>query len=211
LRERYGDRVDSLDYRYISFVPGVRETPWNKNVLGIGLSCGFIEPLRSTGLLVTHNMITRLIDILQTSECYVKNVDRESLNFATKQELFFNRDFVATHYAFAKRDDTPYWRHVTQNVSYFSDTEYYKNFARLITGTDNVERTSVPMRALCSTGYNPITQHMYESVLQENPDYNERLDRLRKILQDRKLLMETYADRLQPLSTFLQQKIYQNT
>jgi tryptophan halogenase len=210
LRERYGDRVDSLDYRYISFVPGVRETPWNKNVLGIGLSCGFIEPLRSTGLLVTHNMITRLINILETCDCYVKNVDRESFNYATKEELFFNRDFVATHYAFAKRNDTPYWQHVTQNVSY-GDSDYYKNFARLLVGKDTVERTTVPLRALCSTGYNPITQQMYEHALQQNPEYDQKLDRLKKLLQDRKLLMETYADRLQPLSTFLQQKIYQNT
>jgi hypothetical protein len=34
----------------IPFKTGVRERPWVKNVVSIGLSCGFIEPLESTAL-----------------------------------------------------------------------------------------------------------------------------------------------------------------
>jgi hypothetical protein len=37
---------------------------------------------------------------------------------ATEHELDGFRDFVASHYALSSRDDTPYWKFLTQNKSF---------------------------------------------------------------------------------------------
>ena len=52
------------DVEHIKFKHGKRRLGWCQNVIGIGLSYGFLEPLESTGLFTTHENILRLVDTL---------------------------------------------------------------------------------------------------------------------------------------------------
>lgn len=106
------------EMRLVHIKHGKREKGWVKNVIGIGLSYGFIEPLESTGLLTTHENIIRLIDILNRRQGYVTRMERETYNHITEIVTEGFAGFVAGHYAFSKRNDTPYWRHVTQEIHY---------------------------------------------------------------------------------------------
>jgi tryptophan halogenase len=106
------------EMRFVPIKHGKREKGWVKNVVGIGLSYGFIEPLESTGLLTTHENIIRLMDILNRRDGYVTRMEIETYNHITEIVTEGFAGFVAGHYAFSKRNDTPYWRYVTQEIHY---------------------------------------------------------------------------------------------
>jgi tryptophan halogenase len=100
---------------------GKRRRAWVNNVVGVGLSYGFVEPLESTGLLTTHENIIKLVDILNRRDGFVSRTESEGFNLAVDREVTGFRDFVAMHYAFSKRTDTPYWRYHTERHEFCPD------------------------------------------------------------------------------------------
>jgi tryptophan halogenase len=100
---------------------GKRRRAWVENVVGIGLSYGFVEPLESTGLLTTHENILKLVEILNRRNGFVSRIEKDGFNLAVDREVTTFKDFVAMHYAFSMRTDTPYWRWCTQINEYAPD------------------------------------------------------------------------------------------
>ena len=98
------------EFRKIPMRVGRHERTWVKNVVAIGLSGGFIEPLESNGLLTIHE---NLIDLYKTlrrglpSECLKKMYNR-----GTNRKFDEFLEFVALHYALTQRQDTPYWKDI---------------------------------------------------------------------------------------------------
>ena len=66
--------------RTIRFMPGIRRKSWVRNVVAIGLSSGFIEPLESTSIHVIQTAINRLIELLPGGE--VSDATRDDFNDA---------------------------------------------------------------------------------------------------------------------------------
>ena len=94
---------------------GIHKRTWVKNVLGIGLSAGFIEPLESNGLFSVHTFLFKLIKILDLPK--VNQTDKDFYNSATKGIFENFTQFVSLHYALSHRDDTKYWQDI-QNRSF---------------------------------------------------------------------------------------------
>jgi flavin-dependent dehydrogenase len=111
-------RAERAEMFHIKMRHGYRRRAWLFNVLGVGLSYGFVEPLESTGLLTTHENIVKLVDLLNRRAGYVSRAEREGFNLAVEREVLTFRDFVSMHYALSKRTDTPYWRWCTQINEY---------------------------------------------------------------------------------------------
>ena len=102
--------TDDLEFRDISMRVGLHQRTWVKNVVAIGLSAGFIEPLESNGLFTVHEFLLNLVSVLQRG--HGTQWDRDTYNTATKS-LFDNfAEFVSLHYALSVRDDTPYWQEI---------------------------------------------------------------------------------------------------
>lgn len=105
----WNNRIKSKDLKPIKWDPFYNENMWHGNVISIGLSAGFIEPLESTGIsLITesiYNFSMRIKDGFWTRE------DREIFNL--KMISFFEEsiDFVNMHYYNNNRTD-PFWNHV---------------------------------------------------------------------------------------------------
>lgn len=99
--------------RHIKFKHGYHEKAWNNNVVGIGLSYAFIEPLESTGLLTTHENISALVETLSQRDCCVNGFDKQKFNKFAFHMTRGLSDFVAMHYGMSMREDTDYWKHVT--------------------------------------------------------------------------------------------------
>ena len=100
---------EDIEAHNIKMRVGIHNRLWVKNVVAIGLSAGFIEPLESNGLFTVHEFLIRLIRNLQRKKS--SQWDRDNFNYACKR-LFKNfAEFVAMHYALSHRDDTEYWRH----------------------------------------------------------------------------------------------------
>jgi tryptophan halogenase len=97
---------------------GRHDKAWIGNVIAIGLSYGFIEPLESTGLLTTHENIYKLVRILQRRDMFVSQIDKIMLNDHMQLIVDGFKSFLEIHYALSQRQDTEYWRYVTNDVDY---------------------------------------------------------------------------------------------
>lgn len=112
------ERAENAEMFHIDIKHGRRSRGWVKNVVGVGLSYGFVEPLESTGLLTTHENIIKLVEILNRRNGVVTRTEKEGFNFAVENEVLKFRDFVSQHYALSMRDDTPYWQWATEEHEY---------------------------------------------------------------------------------------------
>tara|TARA_R110000796_G_scaffold197171_1_gene313587 strand:+ start:190 stop:1674 length:1485 start_codon:yes stop_codon:yes gene_type:complete len=102
-------KQEDLQFKKIKMKVGIHKRLWVKNVIAIGLSGGFIEPLESNGLFSVHEFLIILLRNLRRGK--VSQWDKDNFNYQCKL-LFKNfAQFVASHYALSHRDDTPYWRH----------------------------------------------------------------------------------------------------
>ena len=54
---------------------GIHEKTWVKNVVAIGLSAGFIEPLESNGLFTVHEFLLKLVDALSRERINQWDID----------------------------------------------------------------------------------------------------------------------------------------
>jgi len=181
---RFADRAEKAEFRHINIRHGKRKEAWVKNVLGIGLAYGFVEPLESTSLVSTHSNIVRLLDILSRRKFNVNKFDIDGFNMATEHELDGFRDFVASHYALSSRDDTPYWKFLTQNKSFKDmDPNGHERYQNGLTFKDsfnahmhilNIHKVWTPVSAgwnyiMGGMGYNPLSKYFLGFVLRDVP------------------------------------------
>ena len=98
------------DPRPVSFAPGRRLKAWEKNVLAIGLSSGFLEPLESTSIHLIQTGIHRLLALFPASGFSAPDV--EEYNRQVRDEYEDVRDFIIAHYKVTRRTGDPFWDHV---------------------------------------------------------------------------------------------------
>ena len=94
--------------RLLKFTTGRRRKFWLRNVIAIGLSAGFLEPLESTSIHLIQKALTHLFNLFpdrRFSPVLIEEFNRLALG-----EYDHIRDFVVLHYK-AARDDAPLWRH----------------------------------------------------------------------------------------------------
>lgn len=133
------ERADACEVRHIKIRHGVHERAWVKNVVGIGLANGFIEPLESTGLMLTHEGIVKLVSALIMRKGRITQYDMDLFNFGFQEQILGFKDFISQHYALSMRNDTPYWQEVSGKVSYSQSMSSVTNLAGL---NHNVQSSS---------------------------------------------------------------------
>lgn len=96
--------------RLVKFRSGRYARNWVGNVVGIGNSVGFVEPLEATALQLICVQTSTLADSLIDSQCEPTPTLVELYNRFNGQAWDDIRDFLAIHYRFNTRTDTPYWQ-----------------------------------------------------------------------------------------------------
>ena len=94
--------------RVITFRPGRYAASWRGNVVGVGNSFAFIEPLESTGLHMILRQLKVLTKGLQRDNAIPEAA--EEYNETTNRRWDELKWFVALHFKYNKRLDTQFWR-----------------------------------------------------------------------------------------------------
>ncbi len=97
------------DPNQLYFKTGRRKKFWNRNVVSIGLSAGFLEPLESTSIHLIQEGITTLIELFPSEGVNSLDVDEYNRRMGLNFERV--RDFLLLHYIATQRDDSEMWRH----------------------------------------------------------------------------------------------------
>lgn len=94
--------------RRLKFQAGHRKSLWDKNVVAIGLSGGFIEPLESTSIHLIQTGIMRLLT--HFPDASFSPASRRVFNRLALEEYEQVRDLVILHYKANARGNLPFWR-----------------------------------------------------------------------------------------------------
>lgn len=206
------------EINHIKIRHGIHERPWIKNCVAIGLACGFIEPLESTGLLTTHENIIRLLDTLHRRDGYVNQFDIDGWTFFVRDSMESFRQFVSMHYGLSQRDDTPYWHHVTHNIVYDERvatlTSFHSHRSNIMELHANLNITNDTMPAIngnlyimAGMGLNPVTPQV-QTIIKESqrtyPDVMTAWD----AWSSRKAILQKEIAELPTHREFLKQTIY---
>ncbi|MES2467664.1 MAG: tryptophan halogenase family protein [Verrucomicrobiota bacterium] len=96
--------------RVVKFNSGRYRRHWVGNVVGVGNSVGFVEPLEATALQVICLESSTLADTLKDSLLEPTPSLVDLYNNYNSRQWDDIRDFLAVHYAFNTRLDTPFWK-----------------------------------------------------------------------------------------------------
>jgi tryptophan 7-halogenase len=90
----------------LGFRAGRREEAWRHNVVAIGLSAGFLEPLESTSIHLIQYGIQRLFELFPDTG--FDPAPRHAYNRLMQEGFEAIRDFVILHYRLNRRPE-PFW------------------------------------------------------------------------------------------------------
>jgi tryptophan halogenase len=176
-------RAEEMKFNHLTMKIGSHEKTWEKNVVAIGLSSGFFEPLESSGQVQLTMLLLQVVDLIKMRNGSINKIDVDIVNNNFAKRMKFYKEFIAMHYALSVRDDTEYWKHVTQNIDYskmelfqkFSDNMFYGQFDNSMGGM---------MYVAAGMGYYPNNTSIVNAFNMSNSYKNYQITRK---LQDDKL------------------------
>lgn len=162
-----GDRL--IEPRVIRFRTGKRRRAWNKNVVALGLSSGFLEPLESTSIHLIMMGITRLMQLFPFGEIREEVV--EEYNRQSEVELEKIRDFIILHYKATQREDSPFWRfckNMDVPCSLAKRISLFENSAHAFQRDGELFRVDSWIQVMLGQGIMPKAYHRFASIMNDN-------------------------------------------
>jgi tryptophan halogenase len=104
--------VDYDTGRIIKFKSGYLKNPWIKNVVAVGLSAGFVEPLESTSI---HMIYHQVMAFLQNYHGITTDKGSENYNKYMEDMYEDTVAFIKLHYLTDNRGD--FWQYMTSRES----------------------------------------------------------------------------------------------
>lgn len=149
------------DPRTIRFRTGRRRKAWSKNVVAIGLSSGFLEPLESTSIHFIQSGIAKLLSLFPDKDCDPTTAEQFNRVFA--QDMAVVRDFLILHYHVTERPGA-FWddcREMTIPDELAYKLAHFRRSGRIVLGTDELFKEASWFAVLMGQGvrpadYNPL-------------------------------------------------------
>lgn len=105
--------------RPLKWKPGYLANPWVDNVVSIGLSNGFIDPLEANGLYMSLFSIQTLV------KCLERNYKPATFNKLLRKTWLEVSRFVKHHYLLTNKVDNEFWKHYKEKDARKSLWENY--------------------------------------------------------------------------------------
>lgn len=110
LREKIGNPTTPA--RHIKMKCGSHDVVAFKNVVAVGLSAGFVEPLEATGITFTTSIVEMLTRLLNQHSAIWNQNAQNSLNINYDKMVTEIVAFVWAHYHYSTKDDTLFWKDI---------------------------------------------------------------------------------------------------
>jgi tryptophan halogenase len=184
------------DPRVIPFKTGRRRQAWNKNVVAVGLSSGFLEPLESTSIHLIQSGIAKLISLFPNRDCEPGLVAQYNRIVAEEYESI--RDFLVLHYHSTSGKNTELWEYcahmpLPQGLVY--KEQQFAQSGRIIISTDELFKESSWFAVLMGQGHEPRDYNPLIDGI-SSADNTEHLRRLKDGIQ-------AICAKMRPHETFL--------
>ncbi|WP_372619747.1 tryptophan halogenase family protein [Alteromonas stellipolaris] len=148
------------DPKLIKFTTGRRRQQWYKNVVAVGLSSGFLEPLESTSIHLIQSAIVRLIKLFPHQG--ISDSAVAEYNAQSKVEFEQIRDFLVLHYCLNEREDSDFWRdmrHLTLPDSLVHKMALFKQNGNLVREQSDLFLESSWLQVMYGQGLVPEDYH----------------------------------------------------
>ena len=170
--------------RLIRFTAGKRRVSWEKNVLAVGLSGGFLEPLESTSIHLIQSAITKFLSLMPDRNCDPHLAAR--FNHLLNREMEHIRDFLALHYHATHEKTDALWdycRHMTLPDPLIEREEIFLRSGRVISEASDLFQEPNWLAVMMGQGLNPAGYHPLADTL-EFEIIEQFLARVRKLIVD---------------------------
>ena len=111
--------------RLVKFRSGCHERSWVGNVVAVGNASGFVEPLEATALAQVIYESNWLAESLRQTGYHLDEAMTAAFNRVVGIAWDEIRDFLAFHYKFNTRRNTPFWMHCRACTSLGNYQELY--------------------------------------------------------------------------------------
>jgi tryptophan halogenase len=162
--------------RFLRFKAGFRRETWRKNVVAIGLSSGFLEPLESTSIHLIQSAIAKLITLFPDRDCD-PGLARQ-FNTLLGRDMDGIRDFLILHYHATEGHAAPLWRHTRHMArpdSLVDKEEQYRRAGRLMLTSDELFREASWLavfegQGVRAEGYSPLADTLDPALNRQQLD-----------------------------------------
>ncbi len=156
------DGAPSADPRFVRFTAGRRRRAWVGNVVAIGLSSGFLEPLESTSIHLIQSGIAKLLTLFPDRDMDPALARRFDAVFAGDMDNI--KDFLILHYHATEGKPEPLWahcRHMALPDTLVEREAQFRRAGRLMVDADELFRDASWLAVLngqgvTARGYNPL-------------------------------------------------------
>ncbi len=152
--------------RFLRFTAGRRRRSWIGNVVAIGLSSGFLEPLESTSIHLIQSGIAKLLALFPDQNCDPALARRfDALLGADMDNV---RDFLALHYHATADRPEPLWtecRRMALPETLVERETQYRRSGRVMLGSEELFRETSWLAVLNGQGifaedHNPLADSL---------------------------------------------------
>ncbi|MES3022206.1 MAG: tryptophan halogenase family protein [Pseudomonadota bacterium] len=188
------DGAPLADPRLLHFRAGRRQQVWNRNVVAVGLSSGFLEPLESTSIHLIQSTIARLIAFFPARRAHPADVDEFNRQCAFETERI--RDFLILHYHATARADSPFWdycRNMAIPASLQAKLDLYRASGRLVRHDKELFAEVGWLQVLHGQGVRPQGYHALADLL-EASDVADYLGDIAAVVKQCVATMPSHAD-----------------
>lgn len=178
------------DVRKVSFNTGRTAKQWHKNVIAVGLSSGFLEPLESTSIHLIQSAVVRLLKLFPHQGITQSVIDLYNQESEVEYETI--RDFIILHYHVNERSDSDFWidmREMDIPDRLRNKIEVFKDVGNMFNDQHDIFRDASWLQVMLGQGIEPTDFHPAANV----PSEQQLAETLNKV----------YEAKRQPLSKML--------